>query len=320
MDPDYLNAFKHSASDDQPSLECTPAPGEKRRYIQASSLKDPKLQELTTFLIDWINAELKQEHIVVRSLEEDIFDGLVLHHLLQKYTPVKLEVDEIALSTSSQKHKLGVILEAVSEQLQLGASQLKWSVELIFSKDLLATLHLLVAIARHCQPHLPLPSSVSVEVVIVEPTKKGIKTEKVVEYVTECREECQVNSPSRADAFDELFKLAPDKVNAVKQAIVLFVNKHLANLGITVTDLDTQFADGVILLLLIGQLEGYFLNLCDFFLTPCSQAEMLHNARFAVALLMDGGLLNSPVSPEDIVNRDVKTLLRVLYSLFSKYK
>ncbi|XP_078529983.1 gamma-parvin isoform X2 [Lissotriton helveticus] len=272
------------------------------------------------FLIDWINAELKQEHIVVRSLEEDIFDGLVLHHLLQKYTPVKLEVDEIALSTSSQKHKLGLILEAVSEQLQLGASQLKWSVELILSKDLLATLHLLVAIARHFQPHLPLPSNVSVEVVIVEPTKKGIKTEKVVEYVTQCREECQPISPSRADAFDELFKLAPDKVNAVKQAIVLFVNKHLANLGITVTDLDTQFADGVILLLLIGQLEGYFLNLYEFFLTPCSQAEMLHNARFAVALLMDGGLLDSPVSPEDIVNRDVKTLLRVLYSLFSKYK
>ena len=36
------------------------------------------------FLIDWINTTLKEEHIVVKSLEEDLYDGLVLHHLLGK--------------------------------------------------------------------------------------------------------------------------------------------------------------------------------------------------------------------------------------------
>ena len=35
--------------------------------------------------MDWINAELLPEHIVVRSLEEDIFDGLILHHLFRKF-------------------------------------------------------------------------------------------------------------------------------------------------------------------------------------------------------------------------------------------
>ena len=35
-------------------------------------------------LIDWINTTLKEEHIVVKSLEEDLYDGLVLHHLLGK--------------------------------------------------------------------------------------------------------------------------------------------------------------------------------------------------------------------------------------------
>lgn len=34
------------------------------------------------FLIDWINKTLKEEHIVVKSLEEDLYDGLVFHHLL----------------------------------------------------------------------------------------------------------------------------------------------------------------------------------------------------------------------------------------------
>lgn len=34
--------------------------------------------------MEWINTELLPEHIVVRSLEEDMFDGLILHHLFRK--------------------------------------------------------------------------------------------------------------------------------------------------------------------------------------------------------------------------------------------
>nr|XP_033808470.1 gamma-parvin [Geotrypetes seraphini] len=318
-DPDILNAFDQSFDNYQSSLENDIAPGERRKYIQPSSQNDPKLEELKRLLIEWINSTLKQEHIVVKSLEEDIFDGLILHHLLEKLGGMKLDVQEIALSTSSQKHKLGVIVETVSHCLQLEESQLKWSAEDIYKKDLLATLHLLVAMVKHFHPDMDIPPNVCVEVLIVEPTKKGIKTEKVFEFITEGRENLDHPS-SKTDVFDELFKLAPDKVKAVKQAIVHFVNKNLGNLGLTVKDIDSQFSDGVILLLLIGQLEGYFLNLSEFFLTPCSDDEMLHNASLAVDLLLSGGLLDSPVNPEDIVNRDIKTTLRVLYSLFSKYK
>lgn len=37
--------------------------------------------------MEWINATLLPEHIVVRSLEEDMFDGLILHHLFRKPQP-----------------------------------------------------------------------------------------------------------------------------------------------------------------------------------------------------------------------------------------
>lgn len=127
-------------------------------------------------------------------------------------------------------------------------------------------------------------------------------------------------SGSAEDVFDELFKLAPEKVGAVKEAIVNFVNQKLESLGLSVQDPDTQFADGVILLLLIGQLEGFFLHLKEFYLTPSSPAEMLHNVTLALALLKDEGLLSHPVSAEDIVNKDTKSTLRVLYSLFYKHK
>lgn len=39
--------------------------------------------------------------------------------------------------------------------------------------------------------------------------------------------------------------------------------------------LSVQFADGVILLLLIGQLEGFFVPLGDFYLTPVNPSEMV---------------------------------------------
>lgn len=291
--------------------------GEVRKILQPSSENDVKLQELKTFLIDWINNELNQEHIVVKSLEEDLFDGLILHHLLQKIAHIKIEVEEITLSAINQKRKLGVILETVSSHLELEESQLKWDVSLIHNKDLLATLHLLVALARHFQPELPLPPNVSVEVIVVEPTKSGMKTGKAMEFITESRDE---DAAPKKDGFDQLFELNPDKVNDVKQAMLNFVNKQLVNLSLTVTDLETQFADGVILLLLIGQLEGYFINLSKFFLTPQSQEDKLHNVSLALDLLLDGGILQNPFDPTEIVNGDLKTTLRALYSLFLKHK
>ena len=63
----------------------------------------------------------------------------------------------------------------------------------------------------------------------------------------------------------------PEIINCwqvVKKSLVTFVNKHLNKLNLEVTDLDTQFSDGVYLCLLTGLLEGYFVPLYEFHLTP----------------------------------------------------
>ncbi|XP_024434785.2 gamma-parvin isoform X1 [Desmodus rotundus] len=292
--------------------------GEKKKFLPPTSREDPKFEELQKVLMEWVNAELLPEHIVVRSLEEDMFDGLILHHLFQKLAGIKLDLEEIALTAMSQRRKLEAVLEAANRHLQGDNKQpVKWSVEAIFNKDLLATLHLLVALAKRFQPNLPLPTDVQVEVITLESTKSGLKSEKSVEQLTECSTD--KDQPSK-DIFDELFKLAPEKVKAVKEAIVTFVNQKMEGLGLSVQDLDTQLADGVILLLLIGQLEGFFLHLKEFYLTPNSPAEMMHNVTLALELLKNEGLLDYPVSPEAIVSKDSKSTLRVLYSLFHKHK
>ncbi|XP_007939994.1 gamma-parvin [Orycteropus afer afer] len=262
----------------QPSKEELPQ-GEKRKYLPPTSRKDPKFEELQKVLVEWVNATLLPEHIVVRSLEEDMFDGLILHHLFQKLTSVKLEVEEIALTAASQRRKLAVVLEATNQSLQVEERQAPWSVEAIFSRDLLATLHLLVALVKRFQPSLRLPTNVHVEVITIENAKSGMKSEKLVEQFTGCGSRMWLASGCRL-----------------------------------------LFADGVILLLLIGQLQGFFLHLKEFYLTPSSPAEMVHNVTLALELLKDEGLLTYPVNPEDIVNKDTKSTLRVLYGLFHRHR
>ncbi|GAU97988.1 hypothetical protein RvY_09196 [Ramazzottius varieornatus] len=100
----------------------------------------------------------------------------------------------------------------------------------------------------------------------------------------------------------------------------MFVNQSLEQLSLEVSDLETQFHDGVYLILLIGLLEGYFVPLYDYYSAPSTVDQKVHNVTFAFELMQDGGLPRPRARPEDIVNLDLKSTLRVLYNLFSKYK
>ncbi|MEQ2183256.1 hypothetical protein GOODEAATRI_030891 [Goodea atripinnis] len=72
----------------------------------------------------------------------------------------------------------------------------------------------------------------------------------------------------------------------------------MANLGLHVADMDKQFADGVLLLLLIGQLEGFFIPLFDFNLTPVNDSERLQNVTLALDLLNNIGLQLPSIDPQ----------------------
>ncbi|XP_063052175.1 gamma-parvin [Engraulis encrasicolus] len=298
--------------------------------IQPTFLNDPKLKKLKEVLLDWINATLKAEHIVVLSLEEDLFDGLVFHHLLGRLANEHVYVEEIAITTEAQVRKLSIIMEILNDKLGVTEETAKWSVSLIHGKDLLATLHLLVAMAKRFQPDLPLPPNVSVEVVSFEVSKSGIKSDKHTEHITEGQSNPDKGSSDsvseagkdseKQDLIDELMLLEPHKISAFKQAILHFVNKNMSPLGLQVTEIEKQFADGVMLLLLIGQLEGFFIPLYEFTLSPSSDPEMLHNVTLALEILCDRDIQVDNVDAQGIVSQDVKATLRVLYALFKKHK
>ncbi|XP_078452993.1 beta-parvin-like isoform X2 [Lampetra planeri] len=104
------------------------------------------------------------------------------------------------------------------------------------------------------------------------------------------------------------------------EMLLAFANGHLSGLHLDITDLVTQFADGVMLVLLLGQLSGYFVPLHSYYLSPESREQKVHNVKLALELMEDDGNPMSPVQPEEIVDVDAKAAMKILYVLYNKHK
>uniref|UniRef100_A0A8C2JK47 Parvin, beta n=1 Tax=Cyprinus carpio TaxID=7962 RepID=A0A8C2JK47_CYPCA len=280
----------------------------ERTILDPTSREDLNFKDLLKVLIDWINSELEEDRIIVKDLEEDLYDGQVLQKLMEKLSGHKLNVAEVTQSEIGQKQKLQTVLEAVNGVLRPLDWNTEWSVDSIHSKNLVSIVYLLLALAIYYAAPIRLPEHVSVKVIVVK-KKEGILIVTVnFEFI------------SQRDAFDTLLDHAPDKLNVVKTSLITFVNKHLNKLNLEVTELESQFADGVYLVLLMGLLENYFVPLYNFYLTPESFEQKVHNVSFAFELMQDGGLQKPKARPEDVVNLNLKSTLRVLYNLFTNYK
>ncbi|XP_014261765.1 beta-parvin [Cimex lectularius] len=288
--------------------------------VKPESLADTRVQNLITILIDWINDELAEQRIIVKHLEDDLYDGQVLQKLIEKLTNTKMDVPEVTQSEEGQRQKLRVVLGTANTVLgQAVWAEHKWGVESIHSKNLVAMLHLLVALVRHFRAPIRLPENVSVKVLIAQKQSGGkIKHRTVLEEITSTYDD--VGMRCERDAFDTLFDHAPDKLTVVKNSLLTFVNKHLNKINLEVTELETQFHDGVYLTLLMGLLEGFFVPFYFFHSTPQDFEQKVHNVNFSFQLMQDVGLVKPKARPEDIVNKDMKSTLRVLYNLFTKYK
>lgn len=87
---------------------------EQRAVIDPQSINDPEVVKLQRILIDWINDELAEQRIIVQQLDEDMYDGQVLHKLWEKLTGKKLDVPEVTQSEQGQHEKLNIVLKAVN--------------------------------------------------------------------------------------------------------------------------------------------------------------------------------------------------------------
>ncbi|KAK3709317.1 hypothetical protein QZH41_000811 [Actinostola sp. cb2023] len=99
-------------------------------------------------------------------------------------------------------------------------------------------------------------------------TKKGglLIPQRVIEEITGPDDDMMDGKPER-DAFDALFDNAPEKLGVVK-----------------------KFHDGVFFIFLLGLLEGFFVPLYQFNVTPVNEDQKRQNVELALDLMKDSGL------------------------------
>ncbi|XP_019715204.1 gamma-parvin-like isoform X3 [Hippocampus comes] len=107
---------------------------------------------------------------------------------------------------------------------RLGRRDPEWDVSSIHKKDLLATLHLLVAMVRHFQPELELPSDVKVQVALVEVSGTGIRSDVRSEVLTGESSHSDNLGSTHGDAnqVEELLRMEAHEVALAKQALLDF--------------------------------------------------------------------------------------------------
>ncbi|XP_065909499.1 beta-parvin-like [Dysidea avara] len=300
--------------------------GEEKIALQPKALQDQQVKDLIIVLLKWINDILEDRRIIVRHIQEDIYDGQILSEMLEVLTGDPLEVTSLTSAPTLQKHRLTVVLKVIHTHLGIPPDgETKWSVDAIFSKDAVAILHLLVAMARHFGCRHELPPNVQIRRIYFKQLEKKLETKLYQESIT--GEDTGPTSPllhpsvlEEKDVFDKLFDQAPQKLETVKQSLCVFVNKHLQHVGIEIKDFETQFYDGVVLIILMGLLDNYFIPLSEYYSSPVGFDQQIHNMRLAFQLMDEANIKPAKAKPEDVVHGDLKSTMRVLYSLFNKYK
>ena len=97
------------------------------------------------------------------------------------------------------------------------------------------------------------------------------------------------------------------------------MRKHLNKINLEVENLD-RMDDGVLLILLMSILENFFVPEYAYFENATNYDEKLENCKLLFDLIEDAGLQEKNCTPENIASGDLKSILRVLYLLFSNYK
>ncbi|GLD65593.1 alpha-parvin isoform X1, partial [Lates japonicus] len=187
---------------------------EVRTMVDPNSKNDRKLQELMKVLIDWINDVLVGERIIVKDLAEDLYDGQVLQKLFEKLEGEKLNVAEVTQSEIAQKQKLQTVLERINDSLKLSTRNIRWNVDSVHAKSIVAILHLLVAVSQHFRAPIRLPDHVSIQVVVVQKREGILQSRQIQEEITGNTEAFSGRHGATADT---LFDHAQIKLNVVKK-------------------------------------------------------------------------------------------------------
>ncbi|XP_065199368.1 alpha-parvin-like [Sycon ciliatum] len=291
-------------------------------FIHPDSLASEGFKNLTEALLDWVHGVLHRRRVVVADIGENFHDGLVFMELLEELEGnPSMARSEVPLSSDQKRNTLDKALEYFASVYR---GEIKWMADAIYHKDLVQTIHLLVAMARHYRCPIPLPKNVSVNASYFERQTHKMAQKRLVAELTGNEDYFgrSVRAVSDTDVFDQLFDRAADKVEDVERNLIKFVNQQMGKVQVTLCEIGKQFMDGVNLIYLISLAEGYFVPLCSYHVCPVSDSQRLHNVSLAFELLQHTVPLPARklCSPKLIMQADLKATLRLLYAVYRVYK
>ena len=330
-----------------PSIDMATSPVRREQYsefvlseqgyaekLAPGTFDSQELKMLVSKLQDWINATLAARRMVIRDIFLDLYDGVVLEDLLDALMDTEPVAGKKTVGGVWDKNNVERVLSRINNALGLGETSPQWSVDRINGKEVIGTLHLLVAMAHHFKPNLVLPDNVVIRIYCMQHTRDKMQQTWRHEQITgneRARRAARrlsrnaLDDGGETDAFDKLFSQAPERVEAVKASLLTFANKHLARLEwnrgnpTPVADLAHDLHDGLLLIHLLALLGGYFVPVHEYHPNPIHQLQKVTNMGLVFRLMASEGM-STRGNPDDIVNRDIKSTLRVMYAIFSAYK
>ena len=83
-------------------------------------------------LIDWINHELAEKRVIVKDLQEDLYDGQIIQMLFEKLSDTKItQESKLNLGEVSRKQNLKLLLDTINSIMQIHPMMSKWKGESI---------------------------------------------------------------------------------------------------------------------------------------------------------------------------------------------
>lgn len=264
-----------------------------------------------------MNDILADDNTNVSSIREDFYDGVIFKKILEKLTGQKLLLplgDEVQ-AKERQKKNLCSVLDKISQILRLSPDLIPWSLDSVFEQNLLDNVQILLALIHHFNPKdkllLLLPKVLTVHVIQIQ-LKNG-RLERLEKPLT------LFKNSGKKDDFDSLVDTAPEKIHHVKRNLLQFANSLLCKVSIQVENLDTDFCNGINFILLIGLIQGFFVPLHEYnYKSVDTEEKKLKNVTLALELLDEMGLKirNHPV---EIVQGQIKPIMRIIYHLYITY-
>ncbi|OAF70657.1 Beta-parvin [Intoshia linei] len=264
--------------------------------VDKVSLRHPNIVNLQNSLLEWINSELIDTRIVIKSIYSDLGDGQVLQNLLEVLENLKIKLPELTYTKEGQIQKLTVIIQCFDDVLFPNNVErvIKWTPYGINNNDSIEILHFLIALYYNYNIEAKLTPNLTVTKVIINKVDGKLYSKKEVVLLTQHFRD-QVEA-SRSN-FEVLCEQNPNSIPKLKNDITTFFSDQLSYLNLKVNNLLNDFHDGFYLIVVLSICGKFCCPLHRFHPSAMSLSEKLKNVEIAFELMDILGINRDSVTP-----------------------